>query len=840
MRSWKLVASVIVSAVVLVVTELAYAESVALEPTAIGPTSIASIVFVSGAISQDTTWTADNLYVMQGDVSIDPGTRLRIEPGVIIKGQANVRLLVKGVLDAQGTLDRPIVFTSFKDDTYGGDTNGDGNASSPAPNDWGWIEYTDSSADAVNVLSYVVVKYGGRSRACDSWSCWNYSRGAVDLGDASPTIAHCTIMQFGGYAISMDTNSFPIVIGNVLTGNGINGIGVYGGTINTGGDTGQWTSQDAVYVLDGDIRIAEGKRLKIQPGVIIKGQTNVRFFVDGILDAQGILDRPVVFTSLKDDAYGGDTNGDGNASSPAPNDWGWIEYTDSSADAVNVLSHAVIKYAGQGAIATSSASPTIKYATLTRNSGGIRLSGASFPIITTNSIYRNSSYGLGYAGTAVVLAETNWWGHYSGPYDPSNNSSDPTHLYNPLGRGDRVSDYVDYEPWSRLPMASPSLAVSDTVFFSDSGVRPKITVMIGTPIQLAVPLECEFEAAHAEFAGGSFPLTDADADTLWTGIISSDANAGTTQLVTVTVSSDTCAFDSIPVAEVALIAPIGQVHDSETSAAIGGAEVTLYRYDTSQGLYVMWDGYPFGQVNPQLTDLNGHFAWQPPAGRYYVRVRKEGYLESQTSPVDVSALRELNISLIRLVSLSNVLMEDSSPCRVDVGCNFVARVNPISATVPITYWWESAGQSSLTQVNGITSTHTFTWTTPGSKNVLVTAQNLVGAITATHSITVYMPISDLSIESPSLCQVNQNCSFTARVNPMTATPPMMYLWQSADQPDFQESNGISSVHALKWTSPGTKRVTVTVRNTVSQVATSASVTVRAAIYLPLLLSDANR
>ena len=57
-----------------------------------------------------------------------------------------------------------------------------------------------------------------------------------------------------------------------------------------------------------------------------------------------------------------------------------------------------------------------------------------------NSIYNNTEFGL-YAdeGTsAVVNATLNFWGHESGPYHPTGNSA---------GKGDNVSDKVEFMPW---------------------------------------------------------------------------------------------------------------------------------------------------------------------------------------------------------------------------------------------------------------------------------------------------------------------------------------------------------------------------------------------------------
>jgi hypothetical protein len=58
-----------------------------------------------------------------------------------------------------------------------------------------------------------------------------------------------------------------------------------------------------------------------------------------------------------------------------------------------------------------------------------------------NNISGNTDYGVDNVSNAVVVnAKYNWWGDASGP----------THLGNPGGTGDSVSDNVDYDPWLQI------------------------------------------------------------------------------------------------------------------------------------------------------------------------------------------------------------------------------------------------------------------------------------------------------------------------------------------------------------------------------------------------------
>lgn len=96
------------------------------------------ISFASTAISadivSDTVWTSENNpYVVESRIEIVLGVTLTINPGVIVKFTDGTALNVYGDVVANGTSENKIYFTSFEDDSIGGDTNGDGADSEPYP-----------------------------------------------------------------------------------------------------------------------------------------------------------------------------------------------------------------------------------------------------------------------------------------------------------------------------------------------------------------------------------------------------------------------------------------------------------------------------------------------------------------------------------------------------------------------------------------------------------------------------------------------------------------------------------------------------------------------------------
>ena len=138
-------------------------------------------IVVSGNITAPlTTWTNDNIYILNGWVYVQSGASLVIEPGTIIKGDfANKGALIieRGAkIIADGTAEQPIVFTSQK--AVGQRSYGDwggliicGNASVNAPGGTATIEggvgsiygggVTPNDDDSSGVLRYVRLEFGG-------------------------------------------------------------------------------------------------------------------------------------------------------------------------------------------------------------------------------------------------------------------------------------------------------------------------------------------------------------------------------------------------------------------------------------------------------------------------------------------------------------------------------------------------------------------------------------------------------------------------------------------------------------------------------------------------------
>jgi parallel beta-helix repeat protein len=475
-------------------------------------------VIVPSSIGSDTIWSAaESPYVLQGDVTVEVGATLTIQPGVVVKAYPACSLYVKGALIAQGIADGPVVFTSLNDDSDDHDTNGDGGGSVPAWGDWGGISFSDTCADSV--LSHVIVRYGGReysfplypavpavevrssnilisecvivennsygigvtgaSRTMEVSNCGigrNLGSG-IHLDSASPTITGSVITENGGasagsgialrsssnpdirdnkiadnahWAISTDASSSGANIqGNELAGPKA-GIFVLAGELVV--DT-TWASDSAYvvnYYADSStmhLTIAEGATLRIEPGVVVKFEKNARIGVRGDLTAQSTADERIVFTSLQDDSHGGDTNGDGDATSPAKNDWGDLIFWDTCAG--SILDHVEVRYAGQtwsdpstvrlpaiigltsnltishsevsnngqDGISIRLGSPTIQDTRINSNEGsGIDLRAAS-PTITRNTISGNSvgiAHALDSAGTVYLNDFLNNASHVSG------------------------------------------------------------------------------------------------------------------------------------------------------------------------------------------------------------------------------------------------------------------------------------------------------------------------------------------------------------------------------------------------------------------------------------------
>lgn len=104
-------------------------------------------------------------------------------------------------------------------------------------------------------------------------------------------------------------------------------------------------------------------------------------------------------------------------------------------------------------------------------------------------------------------------------------------------------------------------------------------------------------------------------------------------------------------------------------------------------------------------------------------------------PLDVTGTVPISNEIpIELVQLDLV-----STAPISVGISLTATVSSISATLPITYHWQATDQTAFTVTTGLSSTTVFTWFTPGTKSITVTASNAVSSQQVTNTIEIRWP-----------------------------------------------------------------------------------------------------
>ena len=357
-----------------------------------------------------------------------------------------------------GTAEKPIVFTSLLDDEYGGDTNNDNAATIPKPGDWRSIKI---SADG-SVFEHATLRYGGLEDPSGSfWAnmriedasaviknsviehAQNYglllknSTSTIEsntirlnnrnvpgmtpgtgmiINGGAPSILKNTFSKntvglviYGGASSKIEENNFtdniqeaiqsngayPTFTGNTAQNNGTNGVLLSGEL-----DRDYELSSNLTYIIPNSYVTPEGKNLTIKAGTILKLMGTGLMLVRGKLNAKGTVDKKIVFTSINDDEYGGDTNANGTSTTPVPNDW--LHLTIKNGTGTSTLEHAVVRYGGNkpvfsaplGALHIKNSTIEIKNTTVEKNYFlGISMENANSVVINDSLIKDHSDPG---------------------------------------------------------------------------------------------------------------------------------------------------------------------------------------------------------------------------------------------------------------------------------------------------------------------------------------------------------------------------------------------------------------------------------------------------------------
>jgi hypothetical protein len=130
-----------------------------------------------------------------------------------------------------------------------------------------------------------------------------------------------------------------------------------------------WFVSDNPHVITGNLIIADGVTLLIQPGCQIYFNGNYRFEVQGVLSANGTSQNPILFTS--------------NSANPAKGDWRFIYF--NQPDAGSIMNYCDVSYGGSVAAR-----------------GMINFRNASNGLIISNcNLSYSGSYGIEYRNNAA-------------------------------------------------------------------------------------------------------------------------------------------------------------------------------------------------------------------------------------------------------------------------------------------------------------------------------------------------------------------------------------------------------------------------------------------------------
>ncbi|HEY6867344.1 MAG TPA: right-handed parallel beta-helix repeat-containing protein, partial [Candidatus Eisenbacteria bacterium] len=398
-----------------------------------------------GPAGSGATHAADVIWI-QSSIAVNSGVTLTMLPGTIVKFNLYTTLVVNGGLQANGTLANTITFTSIRDDAIGGDTNGDGAGTTPAPSDWGGVTFTSAAPDSSRLLysDLRFAGYGSRGalqfngvtgRVTNSFVRQSYY-GVECLAGATPALVSTEIQSSTVTPVVMDLTAQPLIQGLVFSGagTGYNAFGLYGGGLSAAASVpkraatvGVTPITNVTYVLLSTLTINPTGSLTISPGIVLKPLSGVGILVDGSLTMNGTVTDTITVTSINDDNFGQprDTNNNGSITAPNRGDWSQINFRTGSSGSlqycrlkfgtnstyngmletvVNLpVSNTLLSDAGHGIAIHGAISPTLTTVAINNcSSAPILMSVTSTPGLANISFLGNSITALALIGEAIT------------------------------------------------------------------------------------------------------------------------------------------------------------------------------------------------------------------------------------------------------------------------------------------------------------------------------------------------------------------------------------------------------------------------------------------------------